>query len=229
MNSLYTSGVRQTASLQADLERLRNGDTAASLLGQISASLAAMSRTIEDYDAMAKREMIKAKQEKAQMRVQKFRSDYAEFRSQFENLKAEALDKQAVVQRADLISTSATQSTSSDTRRRFHTTAPQQSTLHPGLRPANQSDTISESPFRSTSPYNNYNREFRALDEHSFIQNTDSRLDEFLAQGREVLDNLVGQREVLKGTRKRLLDTASTLGLSRQVIGWIERRRYLCI
>lgn len=37
------------------------------LLGQISASLAAMSRTIEDYDAMAKREMIKAKQEKAQM------------------------------------------------------------------------------------------------------------------------------------------------------------------
>ncbi len=36
-------------------------------LGQVSASLAAMSRTIEDYDAMAKREMIKAKQEKAQM------------------------------------------------------------------------------------------------------------------------------------------------------------------
>lgn len=90
MNSLYTSGVRQTASLQADLERLRNGDTSASLLGahshhidknaqvtehgfmfvllgQISASLAAMSRTIEDYDAMTKREMIKAKQEKAQM------------------------------------------------------------------------------------------------------------------------------------------------------------------
>jgi Golgi SNAP receptor complex protein 2 len=39
------------------------------LLGQISASLAAMSRTLEDYDAMAKREMIKAKQEKAQMCV----------------------------------------------------------------------------------------------------------------------------------------------------------------
>ena len=37
------------------------------LLGQISASLAAMQRTIDDYDSMAKREMIKAKQEKAQM------------------------------------------------------------------------------------------------------------------------------------------------------------------
>jgi len=38
-------------------------------LGQISASLAAMSRTIQDFEAVAKREMIKAKQEKAQMYV----------------------------------------------------------------------------------------------------------------------------------------------------------------
>lgn len=33
--------------------------------GQISASLAGMSRTIDDYDSMARREIIKAKQEKA--------------------------------------------------------------------------------------------------------------------------------------------------------------------
>ncbi len=33
MNSLYTSGVRQTNSIQADLERLRNGDNSPSLLG----------------------------------------------------------------------------------------------------------------------------------------------------------------------------------------------------
>ncbi|EKM81051.1 hypothetical protein AGABI1DRAFT_71796 [Agaricus bisporus var. burnettii JB137-S8] len=226
MNSLYTSGVRQTTSLQADLERLRNGDVSASLLGQISASLAAMSRTIDDYDAMAKREIIKAKQEKAQMRVQKFRLDYSEFRIQFEKLKADVLEQQSTSQRAELISSSATSNTTtptSDTRRRFQTT-PGPSTLHPGLRPSNTSDTISESPFRSSSPYGNYGQESRALDEHTFIHNTDSKLDEFLAQGREVLDNLVDQRKMLKGTRKRLLDAANTLGLSRQVIGWIERR-----
>jgi hypothetical protein len=34
MNSLYTLGVRQTSSIQADLERLRSGDASASLLGQ---------------------------------------------------------------------------------------------------------------------------------------------------------------------------------------------------
>ena len=75
---------------QADLDRLRAGDNSASLLGswlrhtvvsvvatdrpmmrsslgQISASLAAMHRTVDDYGSMAKCEIIKAKQEKAQM------------------------------------------------------------------------------------------------------------------------------------------------------------------
>lgn len=44
-----------------------------SSIGQISASLAAMHRTVEDYDSMAKREIIKAKQEKAMMYVPCFR------------------------------------------------------------------------------------------------------------------------------------------------------------
>jgi Golgi SNAP receptor complex protein 2 len=57
------------------------------------------------------------------------------------------------------------------------------------------------------------------------MQEAENRLDEFLAQGREALDNLIDQRNVLKGTQRRLLDTANTLGLSRDVIGWIERRR----
>ena len=76
------------------------------MIGQISASLAAMHRTVEDYDSMAKREIIKAKQEKALMcvhlsralrckltaccrRVQKFRADYSDLRAQFERFKAE--------------------------------------------------------------------------------------------------------------------------------------------
>ena len=101
MNSLYTQGVRQTSSIQADLERMRGGDSSPSLIGvffvlffffwrgsveveflivcmcffvwvwvgQVSASLAALQRTIDDYDSMAKREIMKTKQEKAQMLV----------------------------------------------------------------------------------------------------------------------------------------------------------------
>jgi Golgi SNAP receptor complex protein 2 len=70
-------------------------------------------------------------------------------------------------------------------------------------------------------------RDHYALKEHSFIQETDKRLDEFLAHGRDVLGDLVDQRNVLKGTQRRLLDTANTLGMSRDVIGWIEKRRYV--
>jgi Golgi SNAP receptor complex protein 2 len=68
-------------------------------------------------------------------------------------------------------------------------------------------------------------REQHALHEHTFLQGAEARLDDFLAQGREVLDNLVDQRAVLKGTQRRLRDAANTLGLSRDVIGWIDRRR----
>ena len=68
-------------------------------------------------------------------------------------------------------------------------------------------------------------REDHALREHTFIQNTHSQLDDFISQGRAVLDDLKDQRQVLKGTKRRLIDAANTLGMSRDVIGWIERRR----
>ncbi|KAA1477511.1 V-snare-domain-containing protein [Dentipellis sp. KUC8613] len=212
MNSLYTLGVRQTNSIQADLERLRNGEANASILGQVSASLTGLSRTIDDYDSMARREMIKAKQEKASARLQKFRSDYAELKKELERMTHEHAD----AQRAELLSgANPLAPGASDTRRRFH---PPGSTLNPP-------DDLSESPFRTPTPsYMGVTREQHALHEHTFIHNTEARLDDFLAQGREVLDNLVDQRNMLKGTQRRLLDAANTLGLSRDVIGWIERR-----
>ncbi|KAG8890288.1 protein transport protein bos1 [Tulasnella sp. 403] len=213
MNSLYTLGVRQTSAIQADLDKMRAGDTSVALQGQISASLAALNRTVDDYDSMAKREMIKAKQEKAYTRIQKFRADYAELRSQFEAEKATASNARQAVQRSELMGPESP----SVTRQRF---SQQNAPAH------------SESPFslppNSTGPTSSL-RQAHALDEHSFLQRTENDLDNFIAQGREVLDNLVDQRNILKGTQKRLLDAANTLGLSRNVIGWIEKRRYAII
>jgi len=204
MNSLYNSGVRQTSSIQNDLERLRSGDHSASLLalGQISVSLSALQRTVDDYDAMAKREIIKAKQEKAQMRVQKFRADYHDFKTEFQELKTKFEQEQAAAQRSTLFA--------SEQRRRWH---------GPGPGPPSP---ISESPFRGPTP--TPGPLAHALDEHTFLNETETRLDEFIAQGQAVLGNLVDQRQVLKGTQRRLLDAANTLGLSRRVIGWVERR-----
>lgn len=88
-----------------------------------------------------------------------------------------------------------------------------------------QQINVSESPFRNPSAPMSDLREQHALHEHSFIHSTEARLDDFIAQGRAVLDDLVEQRTMLKGTQRRLLDAANTLGLSKDVIGWIERRR----
>ncbi|KAJ8487683.1 hypothetical protein ONZ45_g14242 [Pleurotus djamor] len=190
-----------------------------------------MNRTIDDYDSMAKREIIKAKQEKAQMRVQKFRSDYAELRAQFEILREKATAELQRSVRNFYLHRAVVAAKLVFRRPQMHEDVsrrhipPSSSTLHPGLRPNNASETIAESPFRGNTPTPGISsREHHALNEHTFIQNTEARLDDFLAQGREVLDNLVDQRNMLKGTQRRLLDAANTLGLSRDVIGWIERR-----
>lgn len=219
-----------------------------------------MSRTIDDYDSMARREIIKAKQEKAtsyvpffigkkktnarrlleltfpllpninhfDRRVQKFKSDYAEFRKELERIKEEVSEnrtrlplqitmdtpQRATVQRTELFSTSTSTPLTADARRRFApSTSPEGTT----------STEASENPFRGGML--GASREDYALHEHSFLQGAEARLDDFLAQGREVLDNLVDQRTMLKGTQRRLRDAANTLGLSRDVIGWIDRRR----
>ena len=71
MNALYTHALRQSTSLQADLTALEqaytsaNSSNTASLNGQINASFAALDRTVDDYDSMARREIVEAKREKA--------------------------------------------------------------------------------------------------------------------------------------------------------------------
>lgn len=67
-------------------------------------------------------------------------------------------------------------------------------------------------------------REDLALREHTFLQESERHIDTYIAQGRAALENLVEQRGILKGTKTRLLDAANTLGLSRETIGWVERR-----
>jgi len=212
MNSLYTLGLRQTASINGDLEKLRSGESSNTLQSQISASLAAFNRTIDDYESMAKTEMIKAKQEKAYMRVAKFRTDATELRLEFDRVKDHVSNLRSKANRNDLLG-DAPQASPSISRQRFNT-----SQVNP------DGNGYSENPFAASAQPTYGLREDHALREHSFIESTENQLDAFIAQGREVLDNLVDQRNILKGTHRRVLDAANTLGLSRDVISWIEKR-----
>lgn len=92
---------------------------------------------------------------------------------------------------------------------------------------ANHTPDLVESPFagRDADLFRpNSEREDYALREHSFIRESENLIDGYLAQGQAVLGNLVEQRGMLKGAKTRLLDTANTLGLSRETISWVERR-----
>jgi len=67
-------------------------------------------------------------------------------------------------------------------------------------------------------------RETHALREQSFFQNTNTQLDEYLARGQAVLENLGRDKEIMKGTQKRLYSVANTLGVSGDTIRMVERR-----
>ena len=138
MNALYTHALRQTQSITSDLSLLEgslkplrgngegtsysaspspslqgNGIDAAGLNGQIVASLAALQRTVDDYENMARRELVEANKGKAAKsvvstfmitmdqsfgvlscacvytgsRAERIRSDYSELKKQYDSLK----------------------------------------------------------------------------------------------------------------------------------------------
>jgi golgi SNAP receptor complex member 2 len=51
-----------------------------------------------------------------------------------------------------------------------------------------------------------------------------AQIDEYLDRGRAVLGDLGQQREILKGTQKKLYSVANTLGVSGDTIRMVERR-----
>ncbi|RSH87303.1 protein transport protein bos1 [Saitozyma podzolica] len=218
MNSLNALGNRQIASLQADLTKMEAGEGGPSIQGQITTTLGALSRLIDDYDSMARKEMVTAAREKANTRVAKLKTEHKELKARFERAKSEG----QLRARNDLLSSS-----SSSTAHPSHTGATgafHRKSSAVGGPPS----PIHESPFGSSSLYQPNHpptaREDFALREHTFLQESENSIDGYIAQGRAVLENLVEQRGILKGTQRRLLDAANTLGLSRETIGWVERR-----
>ncbi|PKI84714.1 Bos1p [Malassezia vespertilionis] len=216
MNSLYNLAVRQEAAVRADIG-VYNADPTAARRAQISAAIATLLKTVEDYEGMAKRELVIAKREKALARATSFREMTLKMREELNR----AIDMTGAS--APFVVTS----------------TPQMPTLPAYARPTMQhnmpnmygqgnmqqaSDPLMAYKVQPNYP-NGYEpgssysmRENHALREHSFIQSTEVQLDAFISQGRSVLNNLVEQRGILKGTRRRLLDAANKVGLSRELI-----------
>ncbi|KAJ2960489.1 hypothetical protein NQZ79_g4098 [Umbelopsis isabellina] len=167
------------------------------LTGQITAAFGSLDRSIADFEKQARREILTAKRELALSRVQKFRDELQVMRLKFDNTKKEQDQKLNQANRKDLLGGGATPR---------------------GISPM-------EHPYQTPSPMDH------AMRERSFAQNTESHLDDFINQAQHVLDNLTDQHGILKNidiifqqTQRKILDTANTLGLSQNVIRYIERR-----
>jgi golgi SNAP receptor complex member 2 len=92
MNSLYNLALRQSSSIQSDLTLIEStpdhAESFSSLTGQLIASLTALSRTVDEYEGMAKNELNVQKREKALQRVKKFREEEKEMQNAFNKVKA---------------------------------------------------------------------------------------------------------------------------------------------
>lgn len=219
-NTLFNAALKQSTSLRHDLSsQPPDVPLTPSALGQISASLTSFSRTLDSYAALAKEELNPAKQEKAYERLKSFRAELSSYRSQFNELKSASEDIQSSQNRTELLG-----------RRPHHASTPENpyAATTSSAGPSNPSPWAPRNATAGSSQLSmqsgDYTREEHALREQSFFANTHNALDEYLQRGQAVLGDLAQQREVLKGTQRKLYNVANTLGVSTGTIRMIERR-----
>ena len=225
-NVLFNSALKQSTSLRKDLDTFSQSPESANaaLQGQISTSLQNLSRTLTDYENLSRNELNTEKKDKAAERLKNFRSDLTSYRAQFDELKKERETAIHVDNRNELLG---------------HRRPYAASGGGGGVTPENpyaHASSSTNSAFAPTHRKNasdglgfgggaeNYTREEHALREQNFFSQANTQIDEFLDRGRAVLGDLGQQREMLKGTQKKLYSVANTLGVSGDTIRMVERR-----
>ncbi|CAG8616936.1 10080_t:CDS:2, partial [Diversispora eburnea] len=104
MNNLYKHALKQEKTLQEDITKFeKEEDISVGIQGQISVGLTSLKRTIDDYEGLAKREMILVKQEKAFSNVSKLRENYIGLKNQFDRLKQREANKMSQNNRIELL------------------------------------------------------------------------------------------------------------------------------
>lgn len=224
MNSAFNSALKQSTAIRRDLASLSSGaPPTPAALGALSASLTSFARTLDEYDALAKQELVVAKQEKAWERIKNFRHELSAYREQVAGLKTQRDDAQHTQNRAELLG-----------RRPYTTQTPENPYAHtgagpstgsaPGDVPTNRYGSGGAVGGQMSMGSNDYTQETHALREQAFFASTNTALDEYILRGQAVLGDLGAQREMLKNTQKRLYSVANTLGVSGDTIRMIERR-----
>ncbi|KFY24737.1 hypothetical protein V493_05062 [Pseudogymnoascus sp. VKM F-4281 (FW-2241)] len=201
-NSVFNTALKQSTSLRTDLATLSSNPLSApaSLTGQISASLTSFSRTLDSYADLTKHELNTQKAEKAAERLTNFRHDLADYKSQFERVKKDREDATAQSNRSELLGRRPHHGGSSTPDNPYaNAQINRNAQAHNPWAPSSVGGQQSMSMGSGETT-----REAHAMREQNFFGNTHSALDEYLARGQAVLGDLGQQKEMLKGTQKRL-------------------------
>lgn len=225
-NVLFNSALKQSTTLRRDLETFSSspGTATPALQGQISTTLQTLSRTLTDYDALSRNEPNEDKKAKAADRLKNFRADLQSYRLQFDELKKERETVVHVEQRNELLGRRPYQSSSS-TNGGPVGPGTASTPENPYAQPTHaKNSSFGSGAQTSYNSHNNYTHDQHALREQSFFDKANTQLDQYLDRGRAVLGDLGQQREILKGTQRKLYSVANTLGISGDTIRMVERR-----
>ncbi|KAI9017578.1 hypothetical protein BC832DRAFT_37901 [Gaertneriomyces semiglobifer] len=192
---VYNATVKQINQLREDLERLQGGsDTTAGLQGQITAGLASLQRSARELDEMARREVTPVKREKALAHSRQVKEDYAAMQEAFSKWKQNERAKAMAREREEL--------------------------LGPGSIHARTASTVKPAEGADSSIF----MMNHMLKENQVLGDGNHRISEMIDVGRNALQELYEQRDILKGAQRRMYDVANSLGLSTTVMRFIERR-----
>lgn len=181
----------------------------------MSASLSSFTKSLDEYNGLARQELVTKKKEEAFTRIKNFREDLSAFRTQLDVLKKAREEAQHSRNRSELLG-----------RRPYNATpenpyaGSSSTTTHSSFQPRH---TAQQSEQLTTGSADEL-RENHAFREANFFSNTNHALDDYIARGQAVLGDLGQQREMLKSTQKRLYSVGNTLGVSGDTIRMVERR-----
>jgi len=233
---LYNSALRQSKAIRADLEAFSSSPTAnPALQGQLATTISSFARTLDDYQKNIDVELVPEKAARGKERIANFRRELLDVRSRFAELKHERDQARFVEDRSELLGRRPHASPQtpenpyadaaiSSGAGRGQNVNPLFRTSNPNFQPG---ATGQNSYSAYQSPYGlgaDEQRESHALREQSFFSSSNQTLDEYLERGRAVLGDLGDQREVLKGTQRKLYNIGNTLGISGDTIRMVERR-----
>ncbi|POS76651.1 V-SNARE protein Bos1, partial [Diaporthe helianthi] len=184
-------------------------------LGSLSASLTAFQRTIDEYNSLAKQELNPAKQEKATERIRNFRAELAEYRRELDALKAARDDALHAQDRGELLGRRPYAATPENPYSGGGATSSSYGGYGGGGGGGHVRNTSGGAGVGRAGGgggggggygmgSNDVTREDHAFREQNFFASTNSALDEYIARGQAVLGDLGTQREMLKGTQKKL-------------------------